>query len=125
MISEHFKREEFSCRCLKCGFDSVDAELLAVLEDVRFTFDAPVKINSACRCAAHNRAVGGSPKSQHLLGKAADIVVSGYTPEKVYRYLDQRYPQHFGLGLYPDKFVHVDVRAHKARWDNQKPGAES
>lgn len=123
MISEHFKREEFACRC-GCGFDVVDVELLSLAEDLRFTFDAFVTLNSACRCAAHNRAVGGSPKSQHLMGKAGDFVVAGYAPEKVYKYLDQRYPNKFGFGLYKT-FVHADVRAQKTRWDNQKPGAES
>jgi uncharacterized protein YcbK (DUF882 family) len=125
MISQHFQRSEFLCRGDDCSFDTVDAELLDILEDIRYTFAAPVKINSACRCAAHNRAIGGSPNSQHLLGKAADIVVQGYSPEKVYTYLDTRYPHKLGVGLYPGSFVHVDVRPTKARWNDRKGGAES
>lgn len=126
MISQHFQRAEFKCRGDDCDFDTVDVELLEVLEEIRTTFNVPIKILSGCRCPAHNRAVGGSPKSQHLLGKAADIVVCGYQPEKIYQFFEHRWPQKYGLGLYKDKgFVHIDIRAHKARWDNQKPGAES
>lgn len=118
MISEHFVRKEFACPD-QCGFDAVDVELLAVLEDIRFAFDKPLIINSACRCAQHNAKIGGSPKSQHLLGKAADIRVEGFTPEKVYNYLLKIYPNKFGLGLY-DTWVHVDVREGQSRWNGQK-----
>ena len=73
-LSEHFSREEMACKC-GCGLDTVDAELLSLLEKIRAHFDRPITINSGCRCEAHNRAVGGSKNSQHLIGRAADIVV--------------------------------------------------
>ena len=34
-LSAHFNREEFECTC-HCGMDTVDAELIDVLEDIRF-----------------------------------------------------------------------------------------
>jgi len=112
-ISRHFHRDEFECSC-GCGFDVVDKKLNDILEDVRQTFGA-VSINSACRCKSHNESVGGSKKSQHLLGKAADIVVDKTTPKRVYQYLDTKYPDAFGIGSY-DTFTHIDVRNFKARW---------
>lgn len=115
-ISPHFHREEFACKC-GCGMDTVDAELLEMLEDVRFHFNSPVTINSANRCIDHNKKCGGSTNSQHLRSRAADINVANVHSEDVYNYLDLRYSQ-CGLGLY-DSFVHVDSRGNKARWDNR------
>ena len=81
-IAKNFYRDEFECKC-GCGFDSVDAMLVHGLQRLRDIMQAPVHINSGCRCAAHNATLdNSSTKSQHVLGKAADIRVSGYTPEE-------------------------------------------
>ena len=85
-ISDNFKRSEFACKC-GCGFDTVDAELVQVLEVVRFKYNSPVHITSGCRCDTHNKKVGGSDGSKHKLGIAADIVVEGVPPVDVYRFL--------------------------------------
>ncbi len=115
-ISPHFQRSEFACKC-GCGMDTVDAELLEILEDVRFHFNSPVVITSANRCNSHNDRIKGSKNSQHLRSRAADIVVNDIHPDDVYAYLDLKYP-HCGLGCY-DTFTHVDSRGTKARWDNR------
>ena len=94
-LSKHFSRYEFACKC-GCGFDTVDAELITVLEDIRGHFDRPVSINSAARCKEHNESIGGGKRSQHLLGKAADIVVKGIDPAVVYRYLERKYIEKSG-----------------------------
>lgn len=114
-LSKYFDRDEFECGC-GCGYDTVDSELLDVLEDVRVRFDAPVIINSACRCTTHNDYVGGKPSSQHLKGRAADIAVKGVDPTEVYQYLSMKYPNEYGLGKYKT-FTHIDTRNFKARWD--------
>ncbi len=114
MINKHFSRDEFACKC-GCGFMAVDVDLLAVLTDLREHFGKAVKINSACRCEAHNKAVGGEDKSQHMHGMAADLVVVGASPAKVHQYLVGQYPDTYGIGLYKT-WVHVDVRQDKARW---------
>lgn len=112
-ISKNFNRSEFACKD-GCGFDAVDVELLSVLEGVRSKF-GPVKINSACRCEDHNHSVGGTRKSQHVKGKAADIVLKSQDPIEIFDYLDRKYPNKYGLGDY-DTFTHIDVRKKKARW---------
>ena len=114
MISNHFKRSEFSCKD-GCGGDVVDAELITVLEGAREYFGKPVRITSGYRCAVHNRAVGGKAASQHLLGKAADITVDGESPGDVCVYFVKKYPDQYGIGLYK-AFVHIDVRSQEARW---------
>jgi len=113
-LSEHFHREEFECRCC-CGHNTVDYELVIVLEKIRQHFDKPVAIYSGCRCERQNDACGGSEKSQHLIGRAADIVVQGINPALVMGYLESEYPSSLGIGSYPG-FTHIDTRTYKARW---------
>lgn len=114
-LSAHFDRHEFACRC-GCGFDTVDVELIELLEEVRQWYDRPVKINSACRCLEYNRSIGSKDTSQHVKGKAADIVVSGIDPKDVYDYLDKDDDHYGGLGSYR-AFTHVDVSDRKRRWN--------
>lgn len=114
-LSEHFNRSEFACNC-GCGFDTVDAELLRVLEDLRNHFKEPVHINSGCRCRKHNIEVKGSEKSQHLTGRAADIVVKNHPPEDVQYYLQMEYPDRYGIGTYRN-FTHIDTRGYRVRWN--------
>jgi len=114
-LSEHFSRKEFACRC-GCGQDTVDAKLIQVLERLRTHYDGqPIRINSGNRCVEYNRRIGGKQHSQHLLSKAADIVVGDIEPGDVYMTLDRLYPGKFGVGSYHN-FTHVDVRDKKARW---------
>ncbi|OCG19627.1 D-Ala-D-Ala carboxypeptidase family metallohydrolase [Gilliamella sp. WF3-4] len=117
-LSTHFKRSEFACKC-GCGFDDVNPLLIDVLEDIRAHFNAPVFVNSACRCKKHNQAVGGKTSSQHVLGNAADIRVKNVPPSAVADYLDAKCLENFGIGRYRT-FTHVDVRAVKARWGSNE-----
>ena len=111
-LSEHFTRSEFACNC-GCGQDTVDVELLPILERVRVHFDEPTTIISGNRCEDYNRTVGGATNSQHPKSRAADIVVQNVSPATVHAYLD---PWHTGgLGEYPT-FTHVDSRSQRARW---------
>jgi len=112
-ISEHFSRSEFACKC-QCGFDTVDVELIYVLSALRSAL-GPTKINSGCRCHDHNRAVGGVKDSQHVLGRAADIVVKDVPPDEVADYLEEKYPNQYGIGRY-NTFTHIDTRGARARW---------
>lgn len=113
-LSKHFSRSEFACKC-GCGFDTVDAELITVLEGLREQLGRPVRINSACRCEKDNARVGGAKSSQHLTGKAADITVDDISPMGVFSYLTGKYPDSYGIGRYKT-FTHIDSRSNKARW---------
>ncbi len=114
-LSEHFLRGEFACRC-GCGFDTVDAELVWVLEDLRAAFAGrEVVINSGCRCESYNRIVRGAADSQHIHGKAADIVVKWVDAATVADCLEDKYPGRYGIGRYHN-WTHIDVRKEAARW---------
>lgn len=111
-VSKNFKRSEFACKC-KCGTDTIDAELIAMIQVVRDKF-GPIKINSGVRCDAHNKKEGGAKHSQHLKGRAADIVPLEATIADVWNFINSEYPD-CGLGLYKS-FIHIDSRGSKARW---------
>ena len=114
---KYFKRHEFACQC-GCGFDTVDFELGEVLDEVREHFNASTTINSGARCVKHNAKEGGGTNSQHLFGKASDIVVDGVHADDVADYLESKYPFRYGIGRYNGR-THVDVRVNKTRWDRR------
>ena len=86
-ISEHFTLEELTASqaAVRNGLDNKpDLEaaknlrwLAGTLEEVRKLVGKPVHVSSAYRSPAVNKAVGGSSKSAHMRGLAADITVSG------------------------------------------------
>lgn len=112
-LTKDFTLREFRS---KDGEDEIkiDTELVAILQTVRDHFKQPVIVNSGYRTMQHNRKVGGVKDSNHTKGKAADIVVKGYTPLEVYEFLNEYLKNGYGLIKYPN-FVHVDTRAKKYR----------
>lgn len=114
-LSAHFARKEFACRC-GCGFDTVDAELLDVLESVREEFGLPIRVTSGCRCHTHNAREGGGKNSQHLFGRAADIHINGVNSVEIAKFIDDTYGDKYGVGVY-STWVHIDTRSNgPARW---------
>ena len=116
-ISENFSRSEFACHC-GCGFDTVDAELLHVLQyDIRNYYGQKVTIISGCRCFAYNLGTPGAARnSLHIEAKAADIMLANIAPRALCHYLAQKFPNKYGLGLYHNR-IHLDVRSIPARWN--------
>lgn len=111
-LSKNFKVREFRCHD---GSDKilVSKRLVELLQIIRDHYGVQVIINSGYRTASHNAAVGGAAKSQHLYGRAADIVVSAQTPLNVYNWIANNVMPSGkgGMGCYRSQgFVHVDVR---------------
>ncbi|MEN6534402.1 MAG: D-Ala-D-Ala carboxypeptidase family metallohydrolase [Bryobacteraceae bacterium] len=72
-IVPHFQYRELECR--HCGKQAMVAETMLKLEKLRELLGGhPIVITSGFRCDVHNAAVGGSMSSQHLFGRAVDIV---------------------------------------------------
>jgi hypothetical protein len=73
-LAPHFRLYEFECRC--CGRVTVASVLPEMLEELRGAWGRPLAITSGYRCASHNAAVGGAPRSLHMAGRAVDIRAS-------------------------------------------------
>jgi len=121
-LTKNFSLSEFDC---KDGTE-MSSELLAnvlelaeSLQELREILNSPIRINSAYRSLQHNSNIGGSTNSQHLFGKAADIVVKGKTPSQVATMIKllilEGKMKQGGIGVY-DNFTHYDIRGYKARW---------
>lgn len=128
-LTKNFNLSEFECKDGSKMSSEVLANIKIVainLQILRDYIGKPIKINSAYRSVSHNRAVGGAKNSQHLLGKAVDIVVEGYTPDEVFDIVQnlRRNPMlegviFQGLGRY-NTFLHLDIRDNYSVWDNRK-----
>lgn len=115
-ISQHFGVWEFKCKD-NSRVIVLDKALVELLEIIRLHYNKPLHINSGYRTVQYNASLkNSSPKSQHILGKAADIWLNDVSPKQLYSWLDSSYPNSLGIGIY-DTFVHVDVREGKSRWD--------
>ena len=120
-LSPNFTVEEFACKCGKCNYTTPSLALVAALEELREALgNKPLRINSGLRCPAHNKAVEGSPTSQHVKGTAADVrPPKGMTSEQLAKTAENiKAFQEGGIGIYPT-FVHLDVRGYKARWRDE------
>ncbi|MFJ1323292.1 YcbK family protein [Capnocytophaga canis] len=96
-------------------------ELARNLQVLRDVLGKRITINSGYRSPAYNAQIrGAASNSQHMYGRAADIVVQGIAPEKVAQTIETLIAQgkmkQGGLAVY-DSFVHYDIRGQKARWD--------
>ena len=89
------------------------------LQVLREHVGKPIRVISGYRSPKYNRKIGGARKSQHMLAKAADIKISGMTPEEVKAVIVQLIKEgkmHVGgIGLYRT-FTHYDIRGWNARW---------
>jgi uncharacterized protein YcbK (DUF882 family) len=121
-LTENFSQSEFNCKSGAPMPDNVLANvkiLAAQLQALRNELKAGIKINSGYRSPAHNAKIGGAKKSQHLTGRAADIVVNGYTPKQVAEVIERLISEgkmiEGGLKAYRS-FTHYDHRGVKSRW---------
>ena len=115
-IGPHFKYNEFRCKCCgKLPDKGIDLNLVLKLETLRMILgDKQIIIRSGYRCPNHNKQVDGAPNSQHLYGRAADIIIKGVNPSDVAKAAELVF-YNGGLGRYKD-FTHVDSRDDRARW---------
>lgn len=123
-LTEHFSKSEFDSGDGSEMPEDVLNNVKKVaeqLEVVRAFFGGKsIKINSGYRSPAHNKAIGGASKSQHMKGTAADIVVSGVAPSDVADAIEGLMncgailPG--GIGRY-STFTHVDIRGKITKWN--------
>ena len=110
----YFKNSEFNCKCKKCDNEHhMDMETLEMLETACAFAGIPLKINSAWRCEEHNKKVGGSKTSSHLIGKALDIRTK--TPRERFWVVYGLIHAGFTRILIYKTFVHADTDIEKPR----------
>ncbi len=90
-LSEHFELAEFlfSETAARRGIaneptpeviENLRRLCQSVLQPLRLHLKHPVVITSGYRSPALNRAIGGSPTSHHMQGRAADLIAPGMSP---------------------------------------------
>lgn len=122
MINEKYTRSfsvaEMACKCGQCeGYPiaKMNMGFMLHLQKLRDLVAAPFIITSGYRCLAYNQAIGGSPRSYHLRGMAADIsLAEGHIRgsqatfrAEIVRYGIKAGMNGFGIGK---DFIHVDSR---------------
>ena len=122
-MTKNFSKEEFDCSDGSEMNIAIYHNMVKVanqLQILRNYIGKPITINSGYRSEEYNASIGGAKNSQHIMGRAADIVVKGMSPLAVHTTIELLIEKgdmlQGGLGLY-DSFVHYDIRGTKARWD--------
>jgi len=120
-ISKHLKWSEVRCKgdgCCEGGRLTVNTvELFEVIRSqvgIALGEEVPIYVNSGFRCPKHNRKVGGSKNSLHMMGMAMDLrTPEGMSNEMFYIVCCLCNPNG-GNGIYPWG-CHVDT-GKRRRW---------
>lgn len=114
-ISKDFYLYEFQCRD-GSQLVKIDSNLVDKLQQLRDRLGVPLTINSGYRTPEYNKKIGGAEKSQHILGKAADVSITNIKLdiEQIAAIADTI--GFTGIGMY-DTFIHLDVRSTPSKWD--------
>ena len=125
-MTKNFSKEEFDCNDGSEMPINVYHNMVKVanqLQTLRDYIGKPIQVNSAWRSEEYNASIGGVKNSQHIMGRAADIVIKGMTPIEVSKVIERLISNgdmlQGGLGIY-SSFVHYDIRGERRRWDYSK-----
>ena len=122
-LSPNFQVHEFVSPNDSTTICLIDYRLVYALQTLRDELKAPIKITSGYRSPRHNERVGGSASSQHMFGKAADIVTTGNINVLASHCLSMELIK--GLGFYyrdgQIAWIHIDVRhsLNRVEWSQQ------
>jgi len=124
-LSKNFSKSEFDSRDgaeMPVKVLTNIIELVVELQKLRDIIGVPITVNSGYRSPEHNKSIGGARNSQHVLGCACDIVAKDISPNDLANIIEDLIDNGIlkigGLGRY-NTFTHIDIRNHKARWDNR------
>ncbi|MCC5983888.1 MAG: DUF882 domain-containing protein [Rhodobacteraceae bacterium] len=113
----NFAPAEIACR--GTGQIKLHPAALDRLQALRDRLGKPLIVRSAYRSPAHNRNVGGAPRSKHMDGTAFDIAMSNHDPrtfEAAARAVGFK-----GFGFYPRSgFIHIDLGPAR-QWGQRFP----
>ncbi len=110
----NFREGEIACR--HCGESYIDVPTMDALQMLRKLMGGPITVTCGHRCAAHNKAVGGAARSEHLL-LALDIAVGSFDRFALLNNAKAAGFKRFGL---MNNALHVDMHpidaGHAAMW---------
>jgi hypothetical protein len=113
----YFKDSELACT--HCGMLKIHRGFRDELNGLRAEFGLPMKISGPGRCKAHNAAVGGHPRSLHIMdepqqeGQQGMLGVDVATPDGSYRgkLFAVAWKRGWSIGWNAKKrFLHLDRR---------------
>jgi len=121
IVSETAARLEINNTPKNSDIENLQWLCKKVLDPLRTKLGKSIVITSGYRSPVLNRQIGGSSKSQHCLGKAADIIIPGMTAQEVFNFIckNTKLPydqiiQEFG------RWVHISYDRKKSRQRNKK-----
>ncbi|MEK9895017.1 MAG: D-Ala-D-Ala carboxypeptidase family metallohydrolase [Burkholderiaceae bacterium] len=105
----YFTVDEMKCK----GTDEceMDQRFMERLIDLREDYGKPMPITSGYRSLAHNSAVGGSPNSAHIYGRAVDVAVTGNNAYDLIQLAMKHGFTGIGVaqrGAHNKRFIHID-----------------
>lgn len=121
LLSKHFKLSEFtvSPTALRLHIDNSPGIEIVValstlvaccLQPLRTVVNTPIVINSGYRSELLNNAVGGTSRSQHLIGEAADLSINEDITVLVSALLKTGIPFDQCIVYVSRKFMHISYK---------------
>lgn len=113
-FADYMVRPVGNCR----EFETLDPRLKTIANDAARRFQRPALATSCYRSPAHNRAVRGARRSQHMARKAIDFKIPGVGKYELAKFV-RGHPlmkKIGGVGVYKSDFIHADV-GPKRNWD--------
>lgn len=98
------------------SYNMLEEKAVFALDELRGKLGRPLRVNSGYRTPAHNKAVGGAPRSQHLTGNAFDVSTRGWTKGERRKFIAAAREVGFrGIGI-GGTFIHIDMAPRDAAW---------
>lgn len=111
---QHFRREEFRCKCGGRYCNGYPAEMqedaVRIADAAREHFGRPAHVVSGLRCKTWNRLQGGVENSQHMYGEAIDLRIDGVDSETLRQFVASQ-PNHRFSYRINETNVHFDIPA--------------
>ena len=130
-LSRNFCAAEFRCKCGRTHDILISSELVNGLQRLVDVLGASkAVITSGYRCEAHDRAVGGNGRGQHVLGNAADVCFYDQKGSPISTKLVACKAQDLGFGGIANidasyHYIHLDVRTSNRWYGDEVKGTSS
>lgn len=119
-MKTYFPLSDRECPC--CNRENLSPIAHKKFDQARELAGIPFIMNSMCRCWDHNKSIGGSPTSSHLIEKEDGTLIESYAGDIKYENSHQAFLIVRGLLLSGcvriliyKTFIHADFDPHKSQ----------